>query len=87
MHMFPFKHYEVSRNNNNNNNNNNNDNMVLFFILFVLTYLLAFVHLLSTKDRRMCLLFACHLSSLTSTRVLTTCLFSIPYIQSIENQQ
>jgi len=43
MHMFPFKHYEVSRNNNNNNNNNNN--MVLFFILFVLTHLLAFVHL------------------------------------------
>ncbi len=55
--------------------------MIFFFILFVLTHLLAFVHLLSTKDRRMCLFFACHLSSLTSTRVhITTCLFSIPSI-------
>ena len=41
--------------------------------------LISIGHLLTTKDRRICLFFACHLSSLSSTIVTTASyLFNIP---------
>ena len=39
------------------------------FACICVNWLISIGHLLSTKDRRICLFFACHLSSLTSTRL------------------
>lgn len=55
----------------------------LFYLCVCVNWLISIGHLLSTKDRRICLFFACHLSSLTSTRLATTCLFNVPSFQAM----